>query len=293
MVGRGRRLAVAAAIAAAALAGEPAARAGKAPARAEVDEAAVRLVRAMAGAWSRVRDYMGILDKKELVGSDLRHDQLLIKFRLPSDVYIKYLTSRVKREVIYRGRSWNDGKIKIAKVTALRITVDLSPYDRRLLATEHHPLTHVGLGFLVRQVVRFLDGALARGEARVRSLGASDVAGARCRKVRFEVPADAGEWTTAEVGDTWWKLAKRTGMDRYVLIHANPGALLLPGRRLFIPRYYGSSAELCIGDGGLPLDVVVRDAAGRLYEHYRYEKLAVNPGLTDADFDPDNERYEF
>ncbi|WP_348673867.1 DUF1571 domain-containing protein [uncultured Abyssibacter sp.] len=52
--------------------------------------------------------------------------------------------------------------------------------------------------------------------------------------------------------------------------------------------------ELCFyDDNGLPAQIRMWHEDGRLMEHYSFRDFAVNPGLSDADFDVDNEDYDF
>ena len=43
----------------------------------------------------------------------------------------------------------------------------------------------------------------------------------------------------------------------------------------------------------MPLKETSWDHKGQLYEQYEYPKLDLSPGLTDKDFDPDNDEYDF
>ncbi|MBL9103056.1 MAG: DUF1571 domain-containing protein [Myxococcales bacterium] len=58
--------------------------------------------------------------------------------------------------------------------------------------------------------------------------------------------------------------------------------------------YYAPHVEVCMFTASdLPSRVRVWDARDQLLEDYEYRDLRINVGLRDADFDPDNQRYNF
>lgn len=58
--------------------------------------------------------------------------------------------------------------------------------------------------------------------------------------------------------------------------------------------YYASKVVLFLDQSlGLPIKASIYDGSGRLVEEYVFHQLAINVGLTDQDFDPDNPDYDF
>ncbi len=83
----------------------------------------------------------------------------------------------------------------------------------------------------------------------------------------------------------------------YVILHYNdiksPGSID-EGDEIFVPDHYGSRIRYLIGKTSLmPLQETSWDHKGRVYESYDYPVLKLNAGLTDKDFDPENEAYDF
>ena len=83
----------------------------------------------------------------------------------------------------------------------------------------------------------------------------------------------------------------------YVILHYNgikSPKSIDEGDEIFVPDYYGSRLRYLIGQKSLmPLQETSWDHKGRVYESYDYPSLELNAGLTDKDFDPDNEEYDF
>ena len=98
-------------------------------------------------------------------------------------------------------------------------------------------------------------------------------------------------------GENLWTFAKRVGQTMYVILHYNgirsPGSID-DGDEIFVPDHYGSRLRYLIGKESLmPLQETSWDHQGRVYESYDYPVLELNAGLTDEDFNPDNEAYDF
>ena len=109
-----------------------------------------------------------------------------------------------------------------------------------------------------------------------------------------------GTTPTLAKGQTIWDLAKASGQDMYVILHANRARHWTrpdhpePGDAVLVPEYYAGRMVLWIDDAlHLPIQVDLYDHAGTLYEHYEHRNLKVNVGLTPADFDAKNPAYRF
>ena len=109
-----------------------------------------------------------------------------------------------------------------------------------------------------------------------------------------------GTTPTIEKGQTLWDVARATGQDMYVILHANRARGWWraehpePGDAVIVPDFYAGRLTLWIDDASrLPIQADLYDHDGNLYEHYEHRDLKVNVGLGDADFDPKNPAYHF
>lgn len=255
------------------------------------------LLRNMKPSWKKVKDFTGEMTKRELFGSKLSaEERIFIKFAKPFRVYIKYLTAPYKgREALYQGADWNNGEIRATNGSFPNITVNLKPLGSMAMKGQHHPITHIGFDYSIKNILGQLDLAKKNGDLGLKVLGTDSIDGRSCTRVEMTLNAKAGQEITPSKGDSWFSLAKTYNSDYYVLIHNNPKkSPSNPKNTIWVPTYYASKFELCIDDAtGLPLKTSTWDHAGNLYEEYTFYKFQVNVGFTDVDFSEENSEYGF
>jgi outer membrane lipoprotein-sorting protein len=253
------------------------------------------MLRNMKPSWKKVTDFTAEMHKQELYGSKLSPEEKInIKFAKPFKVYLKYLTAPYKgREALYQGKDWNGGEIKATNGTFPNVTVNLAIYGKAAMKDQHHPVTHVGFDFAIKNTIKGLDDAKAANELDIKTTGSDTVDGRSCTKIEVKFNAKAGQEVQTVKGDTWFSLSDKYGIDYYVLLHNNDGKKL--GKdKIWVPKYYGSKQEYCIDDSnGLPIKSSTWDHNGKLYETYSYFKFKTNVGLKDLDFDAENSEYDF
>jgi outer membrane lipoprotein-sorting protein len=267
------------------------------PGRAAAQSDPEALLRNMRPAWKKVNDLTTELKKRELFGTKLSAEEsIYLKFQKPFKVYLKYLSEPFKgREGLYLGKDWNGGKIKATNGSFPNVTVNLDITGKMALDKQHHPISHVGFDFTIKNTLAGLDVGLKSGDVKLAISGTDTVDGRSCTKVEITYNAKAGQEVTPEKGDSWFSLATKYGSDYYVLQHNNPKKKPNDtSAKIWVPTYYGSKQEFCIDDAtGLPIKASTWDHAGNLYEQYTYTKLKINVGLSDIDFDPKNSDYDF
>src|SRR5262249_38529000 len=97
-----------------------------------------------------------------------------------------------------------------------------------------------------------------------------------------------------------WNIARATGQDMYVILHANrrrgwtQADHPKPGDAVVVPEFYAGRMTLWVDvELHLPIQIDLYDHYGSLYEHYEHRDLAIGVGLKDAAFDPKNRAYRF
>jgi hypothetical protein len=156
------------------------------------EEGPAQLLAAMEAAYRGVRDYQATLLKQERVkGKLLPRETIVVKFRKPFSVYMKW-TGSVKegQEVIYV-RGQNDGAMKAHPGSFPDITVSLKPTSGLAMKGNRHPITEASLGDVLALMVRDLKRSAARPEDGVtlKDLGEETRFGARVRCVEGRFPA--------------------------------------------------------------------------------------------------------
>jgi outer membrane lipoprotein-sorting protein len=247
--------------------------------------------------WKKVSDYTCEIKIQQRVDGKLYDAQLSIfKFRKPSDMYAKRLNEPNKgAEALWRGASWNEGKIKGNKGSFPNISVSIDPYAKLALIDQNHPMPHFSMGFFIDMMLSDFNKARTEGVDAIKEAGADTVDGRACTKVSFSTNPKAGTWYTPQKKDTWLSIAKANNSDFTMVRYNNPDKKPHDtSAKIWIPTYYASKWEICVDDAsGLPIAYQSWDAAGNIFEIYSYTKLKLNVGLTDIDFDPDNENYNY
>jgi len=151
-----------------------------------------QLLAAMEAAYRGVRDYTATLLKQERVkGKLLPRETILVKFRRPFAIYMKWTgTVKAGQEVIYV-RGQNDGKMTAHPGKFPDITVSLKPTSSLAMAGNRHPITLASLGDVLALMLRDLKRSAERPQDGVTlvDLGEETRFGARVRCVEGRFPA--------------------------------------------------------------------------------------------------------
>ncbi|MBT3223293.1 MAG: DUF1571 domain-containing protein [Proteobacteria bacterium] len=190
-------------------------------------------------------------------GSMTPSETIAVKYRRPGDLYAHWIAgSGVGREILYREGS-NDGRMAVKEKSWLPI-INLDPEGRLATRNSRHPFPNLALTHPIKAVIEDHERVGADRERlrpEVEDLGMVDVSGeaARC-----------------------FDSTMRKDLD---------------------PTFYASRVKVCFSTKThLPLSLQnynIEDGELRLVEDYRYENVRLNQGLTDKDFDTDNEAYGF
>jgi outer membrane lipoprotein-sorting protein len=254
-------------------------------------------LKSMRAAWKKTRDYQAELHVRQRVDGVLYKEQItFFLFRSPSDIYAKRLNApNQNAEALYRGPSWNSGKIMANKGSFPNLTLSLDPLGSMAMAGQNHPIHQSHLGVFIGRVLADLSAAESEGVAAAASLGAGSVDGLACERLSFSTNPKTGKEYTPKAGDSWRSIAKAQGADWVALRYVNEGKKPNDSAQtLFVPTYYAAKWEVCLDSAsGLPLSFQSWDAAGKVMDQYELHKFKHNAGLSDADFDPKNPSYHF
>jgi hypothetical protein len=203
-----------------------------------------------------IRDCTWTFHKEERVaGVWLDRQVMAVKHRLPDDFYVKWSGDvNAGREVLYSPAS-NNGKL-LVNVSAFVPNISVSTTGSTAMEDNRHSIPDLSAVRVARRIV-------------------SDVARVR-----------AATWapTVQELGP------RRVHGEASRCYHA-------VSRKDLDPGLYGYESELCFSTRTkLPVSIRTWDVEGgtlELVEQYSWQDLQLNPGLTDADFQPDHEGYGF
>ncbi len=211
----------------------------------------------MRGAVAGLKDATYTLHKQEWIdGKALPAQTMAAKYRQPEDLYLRWTGEvYVGREVMYCPAD-NDGKLKV-NAGALVPTIDLDPTGATAMRGSRQP---VWMGSVVRTAEQILAGA---------------------DKLTGSPTLDASY------------VDKGTVMVRGQPSHCYQAELPVDQD----PEQYAPRVLVCMSlANGLPTRFAAweRHQGGlRKVEDYEFVGVVVNPGLDDADFDPENPAYGF
>ncbi len=258
------------------------------------------ILRSMGEAADRIQDYTMVLVRQERRGDKLEPEQMLQeKWARPYKIYMKSIGTWQNGQEVLFVRGWNRDRIRAHKGSFPDLTVNLDPRGSWAMAHTHHPVTDVSLIDFVRLVLSNLREADQRGEGTARLLGEDTLWGRPCYRLELTCPDRTTSYFMRE-GETLWDVARVTGQQMYVILHYNRRKGWesprdpRPGEQVLVPRYYASKVQLWVDEElRLPIQALIYDFEGKLYERYEHRDLRINAGLTDEDFDPSNRAYDF
>jgi len=264
------------------------------------DDEALAALDAMEKAAAATNDYTMTLVERELRGTELQPEEtFVVKWQRPQRIYLHAIAGlREGQEAIY-APGWNKNKVRVHKGTFPDINWNLDPYGTLAMQHSHHPVPEISLVRLVGIVLDNIRRARAKNFGTLTFEGHEKLLGRDVTRIEATTPP-TGTTPSIEKGQTLWNIARATGQSMYVILHANRSRGWRqadhpePGDAVIVPEFYAGRFVLWIDDTlHLPLQIDLYDHEGKLYEHYEHRDLAVNVGLTDADFDPKNRAYRF
>jgi outer membrane lipoprotein-sorting protein len=213
------------------------------------------VIKSMQKAHDGISDYVTVLHQKQRFGDELSpEERILLKFKKPFSVYMKWLDGKDQgREIIFIEGA-NDGKMWIHNGSFPDITFCLAPETCKSLSNGRHTVQEAGFGYIADRIAR-------------------DIARAKSR------PLDKV---------SCWDYGQRQVLGE----PSRCFELVTPPRKE--SGYYGHRAYICQSmRTGLLNKITVWDFRKLLVEDFGFEKTKVNVGLTEKDFDPDNPDYGF
>ena len=208
--------------------------------------------------YAKVTGYTAMFTKQERMGGELcKPDTFFMKFKKPLKVYLKWPKSSPSAgmEAIYVAGEYNN-KILIhtAGLADLVLpTMEMDVDADAVMKENRHPITHIGIGYFLEKFSKDFHRADQNDEITVYYRG------------------------KRKMDRRWYHEVEMFLQPR----QGNPG-------------YYAYRSVVYFDiENKLPTHILFYNWENQLEEFYAYKDLTLNPGLTDADFDPKNREYNF
>lgn len=205
-------------------------------------------------AYDRVTSYTAVFHKQQRVaGKLLPEETILIKYKKPFSLYMKWIRSPYKGSELLYVAGVNEDQVRAHRGGILRfVTRNLYPGDSALMADNLRPVSHTGIGFLLDTVAINIRKAIKSGKLTFSGREEETVYGRNTQVLEVVFPKER-----AQDYDGY----------RFVINQDIENKMLIRIR--------------------------VYDRDDQLIENYGYENLDLDARLTDADFDPKNPEYHF
>jgi hypothetical protein len=222
---------------------------------------AQRMVASCRESYRSVTDYTCTFYKRERIGGYLLAPQKIsMKVRsTPFSVYLRFIEPHAGREAIFvDGR--NSGKAVVHDVGINKLlagTVLLDPRSRRAMQDNRHPITDAGIGHLIDTISHHWKADMQPGVTQVVITPGVRVGDRVCTMIDSTQPQQRGT----------------------ILFHRV---------KVYIDQEHNVPIRFEAYDWPK-----VRGQKPELMEEYTYANLKLNRGLSERDFDPNNELYSF
>ncbi|MCA8996541.1 MAG: DUF1571 domain-containing protein [Planctomycetaceae bacterium] len=221
---------------------------------------AIKLTQQSQAVLNQVQDYEATLIKRERVKGQLLAQRIFMKLRpRPFSVYMKFEEPHAGREVLYvHGKNNNQLAVHEASgLTAIVGTVNLDPASPTAMAENRHPITHVGMHNMLAMLLEQWELESKYGEIDVQYYPNAKLGNAECEVIEVTHP----------------RPRKQFNYHKTRLYLEKQSRLPIRIENYDFPRTEGERPPLA--------------------EEYTYLNVKANIGLTDADFDQGNPKYNF
>lgn len=143
----------------------------------------------VAARYASVHDYTCLYEKQERAIDHAELQTIRMSFRTPLDVRLEWLDEKgtVDQVAVYR-EGYNDGKLiarRSGLLGSMAGTVRLDPQSKLALQDSRHPITQIGLGYIIDRVSRDLRDARVTSQPLVEDT----IDGRPCDRFQFGAPA--------------------------------------------------------------------------------------------------------
>jgi len=167
---------------------------------AEDGSALLALLEKMEASYSQVQDYTANFQKQERIGDTLKEKELiLVKFQKPFKVYMKWLEGMAK-EALYVQGEYSDKVLARCDGLLGLWTWSFKPRDKALMDGNRHPITDIGVGFIIEMMRQNIPLAMEHGELKAVNITDDTYDGRPSTKVEAAFTSDVGrEYYAARV----------------------------------------------------------------------------------------------
>lgn len=234
------------------------------------------------------------LHAKELIGKNIFYTHSRVKLlKDPFCVYNYVVAPDKGAEVLLTSKN----KLALVNPNSFPfINLKLDPYGKLIRKNQHHTLYDAGFDN-VKNIVLSVIGLLRKSpEKYIFNLGVRKINSRACQVLELVNPDFSFSEYTVQKGENIEFIAKKLNLSSYIILQKNNISFyndIALGDKILVPNSYGEKIEVWIDlQSNLPIvqKVFVNN---KLFEHYEFRNIIINPEFTDDEFDKSNSEYDF
>jgi len=176
------------------------------------------------------------------------------------------------------------------------INLKLDPSGKLIRRNQHHTLFDAGFDSFKNIVLSVLELLKASPDKYIVDLGMKQINNIKCQVLKVVNPDFSFSEYIVQKGEDVESIAKKFNLSSYLILVENNLSFyndITLGDTIFIPNSYGEKFEIWIDlQSNLPIvqKVFVNN---KLFEHYEFTNIIINPEFSIDEFDKSNAEYNF
>jgi len=152
----------------------------------------IQMIFNMEKSYSSVTDYSAVFLKQERVeGKLLEKETIKVCFKRPFNLYMEWIEEPHKGRQAFFRKGYNDDKILLSlRVFGANRTFAMEPTSKLAMMNNRHPITEMGLGFLIDMLVKNAKRAEENKELKLVYHGEQQICGRAVYKIESILPED-------------------------------------------------------------------------------------------------------
>ena len=176
------------------------------------------------------------------------------------------------------------------------INLKLDPFGKLIRRNQHHTLFDAGFDSFNNIVLSVLELLTESPEKYIVDLGVKQINNIECQVLKVVNPDFSFSEYIVQEGEDIESIAKKFNLSSYLILTENNLSFyneIELGDKILIPNSYGEQFEIWIDlQSNLPI-VQKIFVNNKLFEHYEFAKIVVNPEFSYDEFDKNYVEYNF
>lgn len=234
------------------------------------------------------------LHAKELIDGDIFYTHSKVKLQKePFSFYNYIINPDIGVEILFTDKN----KYALVNPNGFPfINLKLDPFGKLIRRNQHHTLFDAGFDNFKHIVLSVIELLRRSPEKYISNLGFKQINNKRCQLFNVVNPDFSFSEYIVQKGENVESIAKKFNLSSYLILLENDLSFyndISLGDKIMIPNSYGERFEIWIDiQSNLPIvqKVFVNN---KLFEHYEFRNIIINPEFSMNEFKISNTEYNF